>query len=277
MNMRLARCALVFVLLLGAGRCFAADLAQTCEAPDEVVGAVVSLPRVEALLKPGQTLRILAIGSVTMFGPETSLSPGTVTSQSLAASPGPITTSSKALKLEASENAFPRVMGRTLMELVPGAKVQVVVRGGRGLSAADSLAIMRKELAADGPFQLVIWQTGTVEAVRNSPPGDFAQVLLEGAEAVSEANANLLMIDSQYSRFLQTNSNIEPYQQALQQAASMNGVGLFHRFDLMHYWVNEGRIDLERTPKSERKQVIETMHACIGMHLARAILAGARS
>ena len=227
-------------------------------------------------LKAGNTLRVLAVGSATMFGADATLSPGTVTSQGLANTAPPTAPVTKLITQDASDRAFPWQMAHALEAAVPGLKVVVVVRGGRGMSASDMLTEMRRELAA-GQYQLVLWQTGTVEAVRNSPPGEFAQVLSDGAEAVEAAKANLVLIDSQYSRFLQTNSNLDPYSQALQTTAALPGVLLFHRFDLMRSWVNDGQIDLERTPRGERKRMVDTLHACIGQHLARMVLSGARS
>ena len=247
-----------------------------CEAPDDAAGVITSLPRVAAALKPGSTLSVLAIGSATLFGPEATLQPGTAMSQ---ASSGPQREPAPAPQLfhtEPSELAFPRQMAKALEVAVPGATVNITVRGGRGLSAADMLKLLRTSLA-EAPYQLVLWQTGTIEAVRNVPPGEFAQTLSEGAEAVRDAHADLVLIDPQFSRFLQTNSNLDPYEQALQQVGSMPGVMLFRRFDLMRSWVNEGQIDLERTPKANRKHVVETLHACLGAHLARMVLGGARS
>ena len=123
----------------------------------------------------------------------------------------------------------------------------------------------------------MLWQTGTVEAVRNIPPGEFSQTLSDGAEAVTAAGANLVLVDPQFSRFLQTSSNVEPYEQALQQVAAMPGVVLFRRYDLMRAWANDGQIDLERTPRSDRQKVIETLHTCLGKHLARLIIDSAHS
>jgi hypothetical protein len=229
-------------------------------------------------------LRVLAVGSATMFGPDATLMPGTVTSQALTRPPGQpspnpvpaVAPPASPVTPVASESAFPWQMARALEAAVPGLKVEVVLRGGRGMAATEMLDLMRKELSA-GTFQLVLWQTGTVEAVRNSPPGEFAQVLSDGAEAAEAANANLVLIDPQYSRFLQTNSNLDPYTQALQQAASMPGVVLFRRYDLMHAWVNEGHIDLERTPKPDRRKTVELLHRCLGQHLARMVIAGAHT
>jgi acyl-CoA thioesterase-1 len=246
-----------------------------CEAPDEASGVVTGLPHVAAALKPGSTLEVLAVGSATLFGPEASLLPGTATNHApggaQATAPPP-----QVINAEPSELAFPRQMAKALEVAVPGASVHVTVRGGRGLTASDMLNLLRTALR-QSKYQLVLWQTGTVEAVRNVPPGEFAQTLAEGAEAVRQANADLVLIDPQFSRFLQTNSNLDPYEQAFQQVSSMPDVLLFRRFELMRTWVNEGQIDLERTGKSNRKHVVELLHSCLGAHLARMVLAGARS
>ena len=247
---------------------------HTCHASDELAGTVSTLPRVAAAMKSG-TMRVLAVGSATMFGPDASLAAGTITSQSLARVPGVAAVPPAQTLDTATEAAFPFKMAAALKAAVPGLQMDVVLRGGRGLSAADMLSLLRTELK-NGPYQLVLWQTGTVEAVRNSPPGEFAQVLADGAEAVDGAGANLVLIDPQYSRFLQTNSNLDPYTQALQQTAAMAGVSLFRRFDLMRVWANDGVIDLERTPRTDRRKTVEMLHACLGEHLARLVLAGTR-
>lgn len=246
-----------------------------CQAPDETAGTAVPMPKVAAVLKSGAALNVLAVGSATMFGPEASLAPGTLTSQALGDS------SKSALQPKiftgaASEHAFPLQMAKALQGLVPGLEVKIIVRGGRNLLATDMLEVMRTELATHH-YDLVVWQTGTVEAVRNVSPGEFGQTLSDGAEAVMAAGANLVLVDPQYSRFLQTSSNLEPYEQDLQQAAAMPGVALFRRYDLMRAWANEGQIDLERTPRSNRQSVVEALHACLGKQLARLILDSAKS
>ena len=277
MTVCLARLAIAIAIALGfaAHPAWAGPTRDPCQSVDETPVTAGPLPQVAAVRPPGSTRHVLAVGSATMFGPEAALAPGTLTSQSLAARAPPHATDSVPINHDASEQAFPKQMAKALEALVPGLKVEVVVRGGRGMTAADMLALMRTELPAEKP-QLVLWQTGTVEAVRNTPPGEFAQVLLDGAEAAEQAGANLMLIDPQYSRFLQANSNLDPYTQALQQAAALPGTLLFHRFDLMRGWVNAGQIDLERTPRGERRKAVETLHACLGASLARVVVAAAR-
>lgn len=259
-----------------AGPACAAASTDSCPAADDVASNIASLPHAAEVLQPGKKLIVLAVGSATMFGPEASQEGGTLTSQVLGAGPGPVGTPGKILAQQPSDQAFPLQMAKQLRALVPGADVQVVVRGGRGLLATEMLALLRKELAA-AHYDLVIWQTGTVEAVRNLLPSEFGQTLADGAEAAQAAGADLVLVDPQFSRFLQANSNLDPYLQALQQVAAMPGVVLFHRFDLMRSWANDGQIDLEHTARSDRQKAIETLHACLGRSLARLVLASARS
>ena len=267
----------VAAALSAASPCHAVPEPDRCHASEDMAGTVADLPHVAPQLKTGNTLHVLAVGSATMFGPNASLQPGTVTSQSLTrAATEPTVPPAEPLSAAGSDAAFPRQMANALQAAIPGLKVDVTFRGGRGISAAMMLDLMRAELKP-GAYQLVLWQTGTVEAVRNTPPGEFAETLSDGVEAVEAAGADLVLIDPQYSRFLQTNSNLDPYTQALEQTASIPGVVLFHRFDLMHNWANEGQIDLERTAKPDRLKTVELLHQCLGLHLARLVLAGARN
>lgn len=266
---------LVFVLAVTAGHALAAEQVDVCRAPDDAAGAVAPLPHVAVILKPGSVLEVLAVGSATMFGSNASLGPGTITSRSLG-NATQLLSQAKLFSQPPSERAFPLQMVKAIRSAVPGLQVNITVRGGRSLLATDMLSLLRTELAAKH-FDLVLWQTGTVEAVRNVPPGEFAQTLSDGADAVLAANANLVLIDPQYSRFLQTNSNMEPYELGFQQVAAMPGVVLFRRYDLMRGWANDSQIDLERTPQADRQRVIEVLHACLGKHLARLIIDSARS
>ena len=259
-----------------AGPAFAAASVDSCPAADDTTSSSASLPHVAAALQPGKTLKVLAIGSATMFGPEASQGRGTLTSQVLGSGPGPAGTPSQTFAQQPSERAFPLQMAKQLRDMVPGAEVQVVVRGGRGLLATEMLALLHAELSATH-YDLVIWQTGTVEAVRNLLPSEFGQTLADGADTAQAAGADLVLVDPQFSRFLQANSNLDPYLQALQQVAAMPDVVLFHRFDLMRGWANDGQIDLEHTARSDRQKAIETLHACLGRSLARLVLASART
>lgn len=154
--------------------------------------------------------------------------------------------------------------------------MNITVRGGRGLMASEMLAILKSELS-QRHYQLVIWQTGTVEAVRSVPAADFVEVLSDGAAAVQEAGADLVLVDPQFSRFLHSNAQLDPYTQAMQEIAARPDAMLFPRYELMRYWAGEGQIDLERTPRGQRQKMAEQLHACIGAKLGRMVQDGANT
>ncbi len=269
-------------LLLGmaAALCLAlpgrAEPTMPCSPAEDTASSPTPLPHVATGLRPGGTLNVLAVGSANLFKPEASFAPGSLLNQSVQGATQTSVPPAQVMTEAASSTSFPQQMAAALEKLVPGTTVRVTTRGGRGLSATDQLALLT-DLVAKEQFQLVLWQTGTVEAVRNLPPSEFAQTLTDGVEKATRSGADIVLIDPQFSRFLQTNSNIEPYEQAFQTVASIPNVAFFRRFDMMRNWVGNGQIDLERTPKAGRLAAVEHLHECLGRELARLIYAGARS
>lgn len=259
------------MVLIGAAFIASAPARATnlCDAPAEITNDIAPLPHVSAVLKPQSTLNVLTVGSATVFSPSESLQPGTITGQALG-----LTGTRKPELPMPTDAAFPLQMAHALEKATPGLVVKVTVRGGRGMQASEMLDILRNELST-AHYDLVIWQTGTVEAVRNVPLGAFYQTLSDGAAATAASNADLVLIDPQFSRFLHANSDVETYAQALQQTAAQPGVVLFHRFELMRHWSSTGQIDLERTPRASRLETVEQLHACLGQALAHFITASA--
>jgi acyl-CoA thioesterase I len=100
-------------------------------------------------------------------------------------------------------------------------------------------------------------------------------VVQEGVQAVQDSGGDVVLIDSQFSRFLRANTDIDPYEAVLQQIATLPGVVLFKRFDLMRGWANEGRIDLERVSKADREKTVVQLNTCLGELLASLVLDGA--
>jgi len=99
--------------------------------------------------------------------------------------------------------------------------------------------------------------------------------LQEGIDDARQAGADVVLVDSQFSRFLRANTDLDPYETTMQEVAVMPGVVLFHRFDLMQNWVEEGGIDLESASRADRPKMMALLHTCLGETLARFVLTGA--
>lgn len=169
--------------------------------------------------------------------------------------------------------SYPRVMIETLQAALPRADLSLDVRGQRGLTAADMVGPLDTALARRR-YALVVWQTGTVDAVRGLRPEELALALDEGAARVVAAGASLVLVDPQFSRFLSANVDLMPYELALERTAALPGVVLFRREALMRAWAEAGGLDVESAPPAKRPAAASLVQTCVGRALARFILSG---
>ncbi len=169
--------------------------------------------------------------------------------------------------------SYTRVLLETLQAALPGAALHLEVRGHRGLTAVEMLGLLEAALAGRHPA-LVIWQTGTVDAVRGLRPDELESALQEGAVRVADAGADLILVDPQYSRFLRANTDLAPYESAMEHVATLPGVTLFPRATLMQAWTESGNLDIEAAAPAKRPATAALIHACVGRALAAFVLAG---
>jgi len=232
----LARSDPAVIALAGDARCPAAASPST---PPR------HLDHLAAAIEAGGPVNILAVGSATTSGQDSS-----------------------------GDNSFPRRAAKSLQEALPRVPIELTVRGGIGMPAVDMLPLIETALK-ERHVQLVLWQTGTVEAVRGIPSAELRATLHTGAALVRKAGADLVLIGPQFSRVLSSKADLVPYERALRDTADLPGVALFDRLDLTRNWVEDGRIDLERAAKGDRPAVLQTLHGCVGAALARFLLTGA--
>jgi hypothetical protein len=236
-------------VLLAAPVARAAAPTAACPPAVEEEPDAGALPHLGAALKPGATINILAVGAG-----------GDVKPVAAGGAPAPA--------------GFFNQLTHGLESAVHGLHASVTVRGGRGLMAPQQLDLIRGSLQLHG-YQLVLWQTGTIDAVEDEPPEHFYQTLQDGADAVAAAGADLVLVEPQYSRFLEANADLSPYLSALQEVASAPGTLVFHRYALMHDWEDAGLIDLEHAALADRPAVAARLHACLAAELARYLITGA--
>jgi acyl-CoA thioesterase-1 len=161
-----------------------------------------------------------------------------------------------------------------LRAALPRREIHLTIRGARGLTATQMLTLIEQELK-DKRFALVLWQTGAVEAAHGASVEELRATLDAGIVAVRGAGSELVLIDPQYSRFLSAKVNLTPYMDALKDAADAPDVALFRRNELMKFWVDDGRNDLERVKKADQEAAVDALHSCLGIVLAHFVANGA--
>lgn len=172
----------------------------------------------------------------------------------------------------AAERSVPEMSAAMLRAALPGREVGLRMIGRRGATAAEMLVSLKEALAGGG-VRLVLWQTGTVEAIRHVPPAAFRATLAEGLRLIAVSGADAVLVDPLYSRKLEERVDVRPYRAALQEAAAASGAVMFDRFGLMRGWAEAG-LDLDRTKRGDRASVIALVQGCLAEALAATVRAG---
>jgi hypothetical protein len=150
--------------------------------------------------------------------------------------------------------------------MFPAATISVVNLAKPRLTAADMVERFEKEIIPLAPA-LVIWQTGTVDAVDGIDLTDFRATLQSGLNRL-RAVSEVVVMDPQFSRRTRAMIDFEPYESVMREVADANDVPMFPRSDLMRAWSEAGEFNYSVADKDERREMARRLYACIGNALA---------
>jgi len=128
-------------------------------------------------------------------------------------------------------------------------------------------------LAASKPV-LLVWQTGTVDAMLGVDPDLFSQSLDKGIKIARSAGADVVLINAQYSPRTESMIALGTYVDDMRWVALQQEVPLFDRFSIMKLWGELGTFDLYSATK--KLDIAERVHDCIGRLLADMVVSAAK-
>jgi hypothetical protein len=239
----MGRRGLAILLAAFAAQLGPASANPICSVPPTLVTDDSPLPVVAQAAARGAPIRIVALGSGTTLG----------------------------LGASSPAAAFPARLEATLRPQL-ASPVTVINQGVQRQSASDMVARLDKDVLVLKPT-LVLWETGTVDAVRGVPLDEFSETLEAGVARIREAGADVLLIDPQYARHMPRLVNLLPFVEAMRTIAANQDLILFDRFEVMHHWVDNNIFHLdERAAPRVVGSEIDQVYDCIGRLLAGMIL-----
>src|SRR5258708_11361151 len=102
---------------------------------------------------------------------------------------------------------------------------------------------MAKWLVDEKP-DLVIWQAGTVDAIRRIEPDDFRAALEEGVETLHKGGADVILMNMQYTPRTDIMIAPGPYANNMRVVAQQHEVPFFDRRAIMRRWSDTGAASL---------------------------------
>ncbi|HEY5129060.1 MAG TPA: GDSL-type esterase/lipase family protein [Bradyrhizobium sp.] len=225
--------------VLTAGPARAEDAAQSCDVPAYLLSTESALPKVADAVTNGHRLDILVVGS-------RSSTIGT-----------------------AEASAYPARLQATLREKLPSVAVNLAVEIQVKKTAEEVAGDFVKLMEAKKPT-LVIWQTGTFDAMRSIDPDDFRGAVDEGVAALQKAGADVVLVNLQYSPRTETMISVPPYLDNMRVVAQQHDVPLFDRFAIMRHWNDTGDFDLFSA--FHGLELAKRVHDCLGRALSRFVI-----
>jgi hypothetical protein len=227
-------------LLTAAVPARAEDATASCDVPAYLLTTESALPKVADAVKGGRPLDILVVGS-----------------------------RSSTINNTSDGSAYPGRLEAALKEKLPSLAVNVSVEIQPKKTAEEVAAGMVKLVEAKKPT-LVIWQTGTVDAMRSIDPDDFRGAVDEGVAALQNAGADVVLMNLQYSPRTETMISVPPYLDNMRVVAQQHDVPLFDRFAIMRNWSDAGDFDLFSA--SHGIELAKRVHDCLGRALSKFVI-----
>ena len=221
----------------------AEDAPQNCDVPAYLLQSESPLPKVTDAVKSGHPLEILVLGS-------------------------------RSSTINMSEgSAYPGRLQALLREKLPSVTVNVSVELQAKKTAAEVAGDVVKILEGKKPT-LVVWQTGTVDAMRSVDPEDFRGAVDDGVAALQKAGADVILMNLQYSPRTETMISAPPYLDNMRVVAQHHDVPLFDRFAIMRQWNDVKDFDLFSA--SHGLELAKRVHDCLGRALSKFVIDAAR-
>ncbi|HET6839293.1 MAG TPA: SGNH/GDSL hydrolase family protein [Bradyrhizobium sp.] len=166
-------------------------------------------------------------------------------------------------------SAYPGRLQAVLREKLPSVAVNVSLELQITKTAEEVAGGLVKLLESKKPA-LVIWQTGTVDAMRSIDPDDFRAAVDDGIIALQNAGADVVLMNLQYSPRTETMISAAPYLDNMRVVAQEHDIPLFDRFAMMSNWNDTGDFDLFSA--SRGLELAKRVHDCLGRALSQFVI-----
>jgi acyl-CoA thioesterase-1 len=139
--------------------------------------------------------------------------------------------------------AWPARMSSVLAGKFPSAHTKVVNLAVARQTAKAALERFTRDVFPLEPT-LVIWETGTMEAVRGTDVDEFRETVQAGINELRSAGIEVVLMNMQFSRETDAMIQFGPYLNAMRELADANDVPLFRRHGIMRHWAENDFLDL---------------------------------
>ena len=183
--------------------------------------------------------------------------------------------STEGVGASAPARTYPALLQQELRAALPAVEVTVLNRGVGGEDVDD---MMRRlpALVAERP-DLIIWQTGSNDSLRQVPVRRFVAETRAGIRMIRAAQIDLMLMEPQDCPAIRAIRGSLRYRDAVRMVAAEMNIPLIRRHDLMHRWIADGQAASEAALMSgDDLHMNDLGYALLAHAVAQAVLAHRR-
>jgi acyl-CoA thioesterase I len=230
-----------FMTVTGTAPAQASDI---CAAPALVTSASMQqLSHTSVALSGKHNLRVVAVGSSSTEGTGAS---------------GPSKT-------------YPAQLDAILEQRFPGARIEVINKGIGGETAAGTLARLDRDVFSFHS-DLVIWQLGTNDALRNVDAKTFGAQAVEGIRRIRESGADLLLLEPQFLPKQAGDATYAAYVDAVRALGAAHRLPVFRRNEVMKYWLDSKQFTPATMLSADQLHMTDASYHCLAQLMADTIV-----
>jgi acyl-CoA thioesterase I len=229
--------------LLVAALASVSHTALGCTAPQEMTRFTVRLPNTAHAIRAGKALVIVAIGS----------------------------SSTKGVGASDPTHAYPALLAEELRRRWPMLALTVINKGVGGEMASQMLARFERDVLPYRP-QLVIWQTGSNQALKSEDIEGYAGTIREGISLLKAASADIVLMDPQFAPRVVARPTHLLIVDSIGAVANDMKVAVFRRFAVMRHWISSGQYKIEDIISSDGLHMNDVSYSCIARLMADSLV-----
>jgi len=171
--------------------------------------------------------------------------------------------------------AYPNQLMKNLAAMLPQRQRVMVLNRGIGGEDADDMAKRLPGVIAEQP-DLIIWQTGSNDALRGVPVTRFIAETVAGVRAIRAAHIDVMLMEPQLCKALEGKEASPLYRDVVRLIGEDMNVPVIRRYDLMREWLATGLLTTDEMLSPDGLHMADGGYAMLAEVIAADIVHRAR-
>jgi acyl-CoA thioesterase-1 len=170
--------------------------------------------------------------------------------------------------------SYPAQLQTVLTGLLPkSSRPEVINLGIGGEDIDDMIARLQTDVLAKKP-DMVIWQIGSNDPMRAVPLDRFEDETRDGIAKIRAAGVDVMLMEPQWCPKLEGTPGANLFRDKVREIGVALDVPVIRRADLMHRWIDEGRLTQAEMIADDGLHMRDGGYALLARDVAAEILAG---